>query len=104
MDEKNIILGIDPGTTIMGFGLIKTNKKEMELIQMHELHLKKYDNHFIKLKKIFSRTIELIEEFHPDEIAIEAPFFWKKCAIYAEIRESSGGSNGSWSFKGGSDH
>ena len=75
MDQQNIILGIDPGTTIMGFGIIKTTKNEMELIQMNELHLKKYHNHFLKLKKIFSRTIELIDEFNPDEIAIEAPFF-----------------------------
>ena len=51
MDEHNIILGIDPGTTIMGFGLIKTTKREMRLIQLHELQLKKYDNHFLKLQK-----------------------------------------------------
>ena len=77
MDEHNIILGIDPGTTIMGFGLIKTTKREMRLIQLHELQLKKYDNHFLKLQKIFNRTIEIIDEFHPDEIAIEAPFLEK---------------------------
>ena len=52
MDQQNIILGIDPGTTIMGFGIIKTTKNEMELIQMNELHLKKYHNHFLNLKKI----------------------------------------------------
>ena len=77
MDEHNIILGIDPGTTIMGFGLIKTTKREMRLIQLNELQLKKYDNHFLKLQKIFNRTIEIIDEFHPDEIAIEAPFLEK---------------------------
>ena len=77
MQNEQIILGIDPGTTIMGFGLIKTTKNSMELIQMHELHLKKFDNHFMKLGIIFKRTIELIEEYHPDELAIEAPFFGK---------------------------
>ena len=51
MDEHNIILGIDPGTTIMGFGLIKTTKREMRLIQLHELQLKKYDNHFLNFKR-----------------------------------------------------
>ena len=90
MNEQNIILGIDPGTTIMGFGLIKTTKKEMELIQMHELHLKKYDNHFLKLKKIFSRTIELIDEFHPDEIAIEAPFFGKNVQSMLKLGRAQG--------------
>ena len=90
MNEQNIILGIDPGTTIMGFGLIKTTKKEMELIQMHELHLKKYDNHFLKLKKIFSRTIELIDQFHPDEIAIEAPFFGKNVQSMLKLGRAQG--------------
>ena len=45
--EDQIILGIDPGTTIMGFGLIRVKKGEMNLIQMHELQLKKYDNHYL---------------------------------------------------------
>jgi len=90
MGEHNIILGIDPGTTIMGFGLIRTTKKEMELIQMHELNLKKYNNHFLKLQKIFTRTIELIEEFHPDEIAIEAPFFGKNVQSMLKLGRAQG--------------
>ena len=73
MAENKIILGIDPGTTIMGFGLIKVNGKSMEFLQLNELLLKKYDDHYLKLKLIFERTIELIDSFHPDEIAIEAP-------------------------------
>lgn len=90
MEEQNIILGIDPGTTIMGFGLIKTTSKEMELIQMHELQLKKYGNHFLKLQKIFNRTIELIDEFHPDEIAIEAPFFGKNVQSMLKLGRAQG--------------
>ena len=90
MEEQHIILGIDPGTTIMGFGLIKTTSKEMELIQMHELQLKKYDNHFLKLQKIFNRTIELIDEFHPDEIAIEAPFFGKNVQSMLKLGRAQG--------------
>ena len=77
MATEKIILGIDPGTTIMGFGLIKIVGKKMEFIQMNELILKKYDDHYLKLKLIFERTIELIDTYHPDEIAIEAPFFGK---------------------------
>ena len=77
MSKEQIILGIDPGTTIMGFGLIKVVNKKMSLIQLNELDLKKYDDHYLKLKLIFERTIELIETHHPDEIAIEAPFFGK---------------------------
>ena len=74
---ERIILGIDPGTTIMGFGLIKVVNKNMSFIQMNELQLNKYSDHYVKLKLIFERTIELIDTYHPDEIAIEAPFFGK---------------------------
>ena len=84
MKEK-IILGIDPGTTIMGFGLIKVVGKKMFFLQLNELNLKKYDDHYLKLKLIFERTIELIDTHNPDEIAIEAPFFGKKRTKYVEI-------------------
>ena len=59
MDEYNIILGIDPGTTIMGFGLIKTTKSEMRLMQLHELQLKKYDN---PDKVVLGRVINNLKE------------------------------------------
>jgi len=77
LKKERIILGIDPGTTIMGFGVIKVVGKNMEFVQMNELNLTKYTDHYIKLKKIFERTIELIDTYNPDEIAIEAPFFGK---------------------------
>ena len=89
-EEQNIILGIDPGTTIMGFGLVKTSKTELKFIQMNELHLKKYDNHFLKLQQIFKRTIELIEEFNPDEIALEAPFYGKNVQSMLKLGRAQG--------------
>lgn len=61
----------------MGFGLIKVVGNQMHFVQLNELQLQKYDDHYLKLKIIFERTIELIETYHPDEIAIEAPFFGK---------------------------
>ena len=61
MANERIILGIDPGTTIMGFGLIKVVNKKMEFVQLNELILSKYDNHYQKLRVIFERTIELID-------------------------------------------
>ena len=76
MQVEKIILGIDPGTTIMGFGLISVKGKKMSFLQLNELQLHKYSDHYLKLKFIFERTIGLIETYHPDEIAIEAPFFW----------------------------
>ncbi|WP_262917461.1 crossover junction endodeoxyribonuclease RuvC [Zunongwangia pacifica] len=89
MSEK-IILGIDPGTTIMGFGLIKVKNKQMEFLQLNELQLKKYDDHYVKLKVIFERTIELIDTFHPDEIAIEAPFFGKNVQSMLKLGRAQG--------------
>ena len=83
-------MGIDPGTTIMGFGIIKATSKEMSLIQMNELQLKKYENHFLKLQKIFERTQEIIDEFHPDEIAIEAPFFGKNVQSMLKLGRAQG--------------
>jgi len=75
VSKEKIILGVDPGTTIMGFGLIKIVGKKMEFLQMNELHLQKYKDPYTKLKLIFERTMELIETYHPDEMALEAPFF-----------------------------
>jgi crossover junction endodeoxyribonuclease RuvC len=90
MAENKIILGIDPGTTIMGFGLIKVNGRSMEFLQLNELLLKKYDDHYLKLKLIFERTIELIDTFHPDEIAIEAPFFGKNVQSMLKLGRAQG--------------
>jgi crossover junction endodeoxyribonuclease RuvC len=90
LSVEKIILGIDPGTTIMGFGIIKIVGKKMEFIQMNELQLKKYDDHYIKLKLIFERTIELIETYHPDEIAIEAPFFGKNVQSMLKLGRAQG--------------
>jgi len=88
--NERIILGIDPGTTIMGFGLIKVVNKKMEFIQLNELQLSKYDNHYQKLKIIFERTIELIETHNPDEIAIEAPFFGKNVQSMLKLGRAQG--------------
>ena len=90
MANERIILGIDPGTTIMGFGLIKVVNKKMEFIQLNELILSKYDDHYTKLKVIFERTIELIETHHPDEIAIEAPFFGKNVQSMLKLGRAQG--------------
>lgn len=90
ISEDQIILGIDPGTTIMGFGLINVEKGNMKLIQMHELQLKKYDNHYLKLQHIFARTLSLIEEYHPDQIAIEAPFFGKNVQSMLKLGRAQG--------------
>lgn len=90
METERIILGIDPGTTIMGFGLIKVAGKKMEFLQLNELHLGKYRDHNVKLRLIFERTIELIDSHHPDEIAIEAPFFGKNVQSMLKLGRAQG--------------
>ena len=90
MKSEKIILGIDPGTTIMGFGLIRVVNKKMEFLQMNELQLKKYDDPYIKLKLIFERTIELIDTYNPDEMAIEAPFFGKNVQSMLKLGRAQG--------------
>ena len=85
-----IILGIDPGTTIMGFGLIKVINKKMKLIEMDELKLIKIKDHYVRLKLIFEKTIELIDKHKPDEISIEAPFFGKNVQSMLKLGRAQG--------------
>ncbi|MFK7750688.1 MAG: crossover junction endodeoxyribonuclease RuvC [Kordia sp.] len=90
MQTEKIILGIDPGTTIMGFGLIKVVGKKMHFLQLNELQLQKYKDHYLKLKLIFERTVELIDTYNPDEIAIEAPFFGKNVQSMLKLGRAQG--------------
>ena len=89
MTEK-IILGIDPGTTIMGFGLIRVKGKKIELISYDEWILSKLSDHYLKLKQIFEKTLSLIDHYHPDEIAIEAPFFGKNVQSMLKLGMAQG--------------
>ena len=89
MAEK-IILGIDPGTNIMGYGLIVTDTSRMELIALGVVHLEKIDGHALKLKTIFEKTISLIDQYHPDDFAIEAPFFGKNIQSMLKLGRAQG--------------
>jgi crossover junction endodeoxyribonuclease RuvC len=90
MEKERIILGIDPGTSIMGYGLIISKGKQPGLIAMGVLELKKYTDHYIKLQKIFSRTLQLIDEYKPDELAIEAPFYGKNVQSMLKLGRAQG--------------
>ena len=74
----------------MGFGIIEVNNKKMKLIELNELKLTKIKDHYLRLKLIFERTIELIEKFNPDEIAIEAPFFGKNVQSMLKLGRAQG--------------
>ncbi|MGA0942394.1 MAG: crossover junction endodeoxyribonuclease RuvC [Flavobacteriaceae bacterium] len=90
MASSKIILGIDPGTTIMGFGLIEVRGSEMHFLQMNELLLQKIADPYVKLKMIYERTIELIDHYHPDEMALEAPFFGKNVQSMLKLGRAQG--------------
>ena len=90
MQTDKIILGIDPGTTIMGYGLIHIKGNKMELIQMGVLHLSKLSSHELKLKRIFERTLQLVDEYKPDELAVEAPFFGKNVQSMLKLGRAQG--------------
>ncbi len=90
MEADKIILGIDPGTNIMGYGVIELNGSKLQLVAAGVIELTKLEDHHLKLKKIFERTIGLIEEYHPDEMAIEAPFFGKNVQSMLKLGRAQG--------------
>lgn len=90
MATDRIILGIDPGTIIMGYGLIHIKNSKPELISSGVIKLEKLDDHALRLQKIFERTIGIIEEYHPDELAIEAPFFGKNVQSMLKLGRAQG--------------
>lgn len=89
-DKEKIILGIDPGTTVMGYGIISVKKNKIKLILLDELLLHKLSSHELKLKRIFEKTLALVDNYHPDELAIEAPFFGKNVQSMLKLGRAQG--------------
>lgn len=87
---EKIILGIDPGTNVMGYGAISVNRNTMKLIAAGIIDLSKMDDHHLKLKKIFERCIGLLEQYLPDEVAIEAPFYGKNVQSMLKLGRAQG--------------
>src|SRR3546814_35775 len=90
MDKEEIILGIDPGTTVMGYGLISRKGQQMTLLSLGVVQLKAYASHPLKLKNIFERTLSLISQYHPDCLAIEAPFYGKNVQVMLKLGRAQG--------------
>jgi len=85
-----IILGIDPGTNIMGYGIIDATSVELKLISLGVIDLRRFENHYLKLSYIFDRTKMLIEQYVPDELAIEAPFYGKNVQSMLKLGRAQG--------------
>lgn len=90
MPEDKIILGIDPGTTVLGYGLIHVKGKKLEMLNFGVVQLSKLPTHPDKLKRIFDRLDGLMKEYLPDEMAIEAPFFGKNVQSMLKLGRAQG--------------
>ena len=75
--NDRIIIGIDPGTNVMGYGVLRIVGNTPELMTLGVIQLNKFESHYLRLRRIFERVLGLIEQYLPDEMAIEAPFFGK---------------------------
>ncbi len=95
MDKERIILGLDPGTNVMGYGVImvrkpKSDRHRVDLLQFGVIRLNKFESHELRLKKIFDRVLALIDDFNPDEVALEAPFFGKNVQSMLKLGRAQG--------------
>ena len=89
MKEK-IILGIDPGTNIMGYGILRVVDGKAEMVTMGIIDLRKFEDAYLKLGHIFERVTGIIEAYLPDELAIEAPFFGKNVQSMLKLGRAQG--------------
>lgn len=90
MNKDKIILGIDPGTRIMGYGLLQVKGKEVEMLAMGVIDMHKCADIYLKLGRIYERVINVINSFHPDELAIEAPFCGKNVQSMLKLGRAQG--------------
>lgn len=89
-EAERIILGIDPGTIVMGYGVLAVNGKKPSLITMGLIELSKIGDHYLRLARIYDRVKMLVEQYCPDEMAIEAPFFGKNVQSMLKLGRAQG--------------
>ncbi len=90
MEWDRIILGIDPGTNVMGYGILGVKHGKPSLIVMGVLALNKFDGHYLRLRRISERVTGLVEQYLPDELAIEAPFYGKNVQSMLKLGRAQG--------------
>lgn len=90
LDYERIIMGIDPGTNVMGYGVLGINGKKAEVIVMGVIQLNRFETHYLRLGKIYERVSGLVQQYLPDELAIEAPFFGKNVQSMLKLGRAQG--------------
>ena len=87
---ERVIIGIDPGTNVMGYGILGVNGKKPHLVAMGVIKLSKFDDHYMRLRRIFERVSGLVRQYLPDEMAIEAPFYGKNVQSMLKLGRAQG--------------
>lgn len=85
-----IIMGIDPGTNVMGYGILGINGRKAEMIVMGVIQLNRFESHYLRLARIYERVSSLVQQYLPDELAIEAPFFGKNVQSMLKLGRAQG--------------
>lgn len=89
-DYEKIIMGIDPGTNVMGYGILGINGKRLIPIMLGAIELNKVGDHYLRLARIYERVTGLVEQYLPDELAIEAPFYGKNVQSMLKLGRAQG--------------
>lgn len=89
-DFERVILGVDPGTNIMGYGILGVNGKTPSMIAMGVVRLSRFESHYLRLKRIYDRVVDLCSQYLPDELAIEAPFYGKNVQSMLKLGRAQG--------------
>lgn len=87
---QRIVMGIDPGTNILGYGVILIDSRKVQFVDMGVIDLRKEKDHFLKLNRIFKEVGQLIERYSPDDLAIEAPFYGKNPQVMLKLGRAQG--------------
>ncbi len=85
-----IILGIDPGTNVMGYGLLGVAGSKPSMISMGVIQLNRFESHYMRLARIYERVLGIVDQYLPDEVAIEAPFFGKNVQSMLKLGRAQG--------------
>jgi len=89
-DKERVILGIDPGTAILGYGIIRETGRQLSLVSLGIVKLDHLSDHGLKLQQIFRKTTALIEHYQPDCMALEAPFYGKNVQVMLKLGRAQG--------------
>ena len=87
---EKIIMGIDPGTNLLGFGVIRVIGRDVSFVDMGVLDMRKEKDHFAKLRKVSEKMEDLLDIYRPDELSVESPFYGKNPQVMLKLGRAQG--------------